>query len=213
MKIALFGTSADPPTIAHANILQGLSDQFDHVAIWAADNPFKPNQTPLVQREAMLRLMIESMGQSPDRLQLYPQLSHLRTWTSVTVAQEIWPMAEFTLVVGADILPQLPGWYRSAELLKQVSILVVPRQGYRIHPADLEKLRAMGPIVSVAHFTPPKVASSDYRLTVASDLLFPSIHAYIQRERLYRHVSHPENQQQVQAWQVLHRDKKPVAPH
>ncbi|MGL5832760.1 MAG: nicotinate-nucleotide adenylyltransferase, partial [Waterburya sp.] len=32
-KIALFGTSADPPTIGHQTILQWLSQHYDHVVV------------------------------------------------------------------------------------------------------------------------------------------------------------------------------------
>ena len=45
-QIALFGTSADPPSIAHREILRWLCDRYDWVAVWASDNPMKPQQTP-----------------------------------------------------------------------------------------------------------------------------------------------------------------------
>ena len=44
MRIALFGTSADPPTAGHQKILRWLSEGYDRVAVWAADNPFKCHQ-------------------------------------------------------------------------------------------------------------------------------------------------------------------------
>ena len=40
-SVALFGTSADPPTSGHGAILGWLSQHYDQVAVWAADNPFK----------------------------------------------------------------------------------------------------------------------------------------------------------------------------
>lgn len=40
-RVALFGTSADPPTVGHQAILRWLSEHYDQVAVWAADNPFK----------------------------------------------------------------------------------------------------------------------------------------------------------------------------
>ena len=48
MKIALFGTSADPPTAAHQTILQCLADHYDQVAVWASDNPLKKKTNPFV---------------------------------------------------------------------------------------------------------------------------------------------------------------------
>ncbi|MGB3262812.1 MAG: adenylyltransferase/cytidyltransferase family protein, partial [Microcoleus sp.] len=53
-KIALFGTSADPPTAGHKTILSWLSQHFDWVAVWASDNPFKSHSTSLEHRSAML---------------------------------------------------------------------------------------------------------------------------------------------------------------
>ncbi|MEM6592470.1 MAG: nicotinic acid mononucleotide adenylyltransferase, partial [Cyanobacteria bacterium P01_C01_bin.73] len=38
-RIALFGTSADPPHQGHQAILTWLARRFNHVAVWAADNP------------------------------------------------------------------------------------------------------------------------------------------------------------------------------
>lgn len=70
MHIALFGTSADPPHQGHCEILRWLATQFDHVAVWASDNPFKTHQSPLGDRSAMLRLMIGDIpapvGRSPS---------------------------------------------------------------------------------------------------------------------------------------------------
>lgn len=47
MNIALFGTSADPPTRGHGKILTWLAQHYDQVAVWAADNPFKQHQASL----------------------------------------------------------------------------------------------------------------------------------------------------------------------
>ena len=62
MRIALFGTSADPPTAGHQEILQWLSERYDWVAVWAADNPFKSHQTALLHRAAMLQLLITNIN-------------------------------------------------------------------------------------------------------------------------------------------------------
>jgi nicotinate-nucleotide adenylyltransferase len=187
MNIALFGTSADPPTIGHAAILQTLAAQFDHVAVWAANNPFKSEQTPLTVRHQMLALLIQELGGA--NVALHPELSDPRTWHTLERAKTIWPEANFTLVVGADLVPQLPRWYRAAELLAQVRLLIMPRRGYPIAPADRERLEAMVIGLQVATLTPPKVSSSEYREQGAhhpETLLTPGIQSYIDREQLYR---------------------------
>jgi nicotinate-nucleotide adenylyltransferase len=185
-QIALFGTSADPPTIGHAAILQYLTQHYEHVAIWAAENPFKVQQTPLAQRHHMLQLLIDEPPIGPQRLQVYPELSHARTWQTLVTARELWPTAEFTLVVGADLIPQITTWYRAIELLQAVKLLVVPRQGYHLKAADLEAVQAVATGVTIAQIIPPKAASSEYRKQgQRSRLITPSIRAYIEREQLY----------------------------
>ncbi|MGB2926426.1 MAG: adenylyltransferase/cytidyltransferase family protein, partial [Limnothrix sp.] len=61
-QIALFGTSADPPTVGHQSILRWLSEHYDQVAVWAADNPFKEHGATLDQRSEMLELLIKDLG-------------------------------------------------------------------------------------------------------------------------------------------------------
>jgi nicotinate-nucleotide adenylyltransferase len=192
MKVALFGTSADPPTIAHLEILRWLSHQFDQVAVWAADNPFKGQQTPLNDRTAMLQLLVKALD--CPWVQVYPELSYPRTLITVERAQERWQGAELTLVVGFDAAKQLSKWFRAAELLQQVQVLVVPRSGYRLQPEDLDRLTALGATVSIAPVTVPDVSSTAYREHHDARGILPSIQAYIDREQLYRCHAHPEKQ-------------------
>lgn len=46
MDIALFGTSADPPTIGHQGILQWLSGRYDVVVVWCRIIPSSPIAVP-----------------------------------------------------------------------------------------------------------------------------------------------------------------------
>jgi nicotinate-nucleotide adenylyltransferase len=185
LKIALFGTSADPPTVGHQKILSWLSQHFDWVAVWASDNPFKPGQTPLEHRERMLRLLIDDISPHRHNIALYPELSSSRTLTSVERARLRWPQAEFTLIIGSDLVLQLPRWYRAEELLRQVKLQVVPRRGYALDEAGIEKLRQMGTEVRVAQLTPPAVSSTAYREKRDTEALTPPVEAYIHREHLY----------------------------
>lgn len=185
LKIALFGTSADPPTAGHQAILNWLSYQFDHVAVWAADNPFKSHQTPLEHRAAMLRLLINDIDPPRQNINLYPELSSPRTITTVECARQWWRYADLTLVIGSDLITQLPTWYRVQELLQQVQLLVIPRPGHSIESVGLEKLRQIGARVAIANLTGPDVSSTAYREEGDAEILTPPIEAYIHREQLY----------------------------
>ncbi len=194
-KIALFGTSADPPTIGHQKILIWLADRFDQVAVWAADNPLKSGQNPLEHRLAMLRLLISDLASSRPNLGFYPEISHPRTIETVRRSQKIWPNDSFTLAIGSDLVGQLCQWYRAEELLKQVDILVVPRPGYPLDDQAIAKIRQRGTSASIADgLQVPAVSSTKYRETGNSDQAIPpSIEAYIQRKKLYRYQDIPAN--------------------
>jgi len=195
MRIALFGTSADPPTAGHQKILRWLSECYDWVAVWAADNPFKSHQTPLEHRAAMLQLLIEdiypstSLSNHPPRqnIALEQDLSSFRTLETVEKAKSRWGEdAEFTLVIGSDLLHQLPRWYCIEDLLQQVQLLVVPRPGYTIDEYNLEAVQNLGGNIAIASLTGIDVSSTAYRERGDTQALTPPIVAYIHQEHLYK---------------------------
>jgi nicotinate-nucleotide adenylyltransferase len=189
MEIALFGTSADPPTIAHQQIITWLASQFDHVAVWAADNPFKNHGASLENRSRMLELLIEEIEPSiTERAQVYPNLSDRYTLETISRAQKLWEDGDFTLVVGADILPQLPKWYRVNELLTQVKLLVIPRPGNDINEADIFNLNRRGANIAIATLNTPTVSSTAIREWGASTGITPQIANYIHQHQLYQNV-------------------------
>ncbi|WP_377476850.1 MAG: nicotinate-nucleotide adenylyltransferase [Microcoleus anatoxicus] len=184
-RIALFGTSADPPTAGHKTILNWLAQHFDWVAVWASDNPFKSHQTSLEHRSAMLLLMIQEINSPRHNLCLYPELSSPRTLETVARAKSMWGNVELTLVIGSDLVEQLPRWYQVEDLLKQVQLLVVPRPNYPPQELDLWQLRRRGADVAIASLNAPNVSSTSYRETGDTEALTPTIEDYINRENLY----------------------------
>ncbi len=194
IQVALFGTSADPPTIAHQEIIKWLASQFNRVAVWAADNPFKTHGASLTQRSQMLELLIGEIQPSiSHHVRVYPELSSRRTIESLLKAQKIWNDADFVLVVGADLVAQLPQWYLAAELLAQVKLLIVPRNGNEIEPTSLQILTDLGAQISIAPLSTPAISSTVIRTnrshllsnSVAMAGLTPAVAKYIQQQKLY----------------------------
>ncbi|MEO1005626.1 MAG: nicotinate-nucleotide adenylyltransferase [Cyanobacteria bacterium J06638_38] len=185
-KIALFGTSADPPTVGHQTILCWLSQHYDRVVVWASDNPFKQHQTPLEYRSTMLHLAITDLDLSRHNISLHPELSDRYTLITVNKARAKWGQeVEFSLVIGSDILPQITSWYRIAELLAEVRVLIVPRLGYSIQPTDLASLAEIGGKFAIATLNAPKVSSSNYRLQQDQSFVTPAVRDYIYQNNLY----------------------------
>ena len=189
MKVALFGTSADPPTAGHQAIIRWLSEHFDWVAVWAANNPFKSHQTLLEHRVAMLHLLIADINGLKHNIALEQELSSLRTLETLEKAKQRWGEAEFTLVIGSDLLAQLPDWYRIEDLLQQVQLLVVPRPGYAIDESSLQVVENLGGKLAVANFIGPDVSSTAYRENGDKEALTPLVVDYIHKEHLYKWLS------------------------
>jgi nicotinate-nucleotide adenylyltransferase len=184
-KIALFGTSADPPTEGHKFIINWLSQNFDQVAIWASNNPFKSHKTSLEKRSKMLRLMIEEINAHDQNISVYPELSSHRALETVTQAQLLWKNAEFTFVIGSDLVTQLPHWYKIADFLKKVQLLVIYRPGYPTEDINLGALRKLGAPITIAPLIGPNTSSTAYREKGDINALSPVIKAYIEQEKLY----------------------------
>ncbi|MCP2727747.1 nicotinate-nucleotide adenylyltransferase [Limnofasciculus baicalensis] len=185
-KIALFGTSADPPTAAHKAIMLWLSNRYDSVAVWASNNPFKSHQTSLEHRHKMLGLLIGEIDTPSQNISLHEELSSSRSLETVEKAKEIWGNeVEFILVIGSDLVSQMPRWYRIRELLQEVELLVVPRLGYEINEGDLEVLKQLGAKVAIADLNAPAVSSTAYRENGDRDALTPPVAEYIYQAQLY----------------------------
>ncbi|MGK7958818.1 MAG: nicotinate-nucleotide adenylyltransferase [Crocosphaera sp.] len=185
-KIALFGTSADPPTAGHQAIIYWLSNHFDYVGIWAANNPYKNHQTSLEHRHTMLKLLIDNIDSPNHNIYLSKSLSHRRSLMSVAKAKEIWgDNAAYFLVIGSDLIKQIRQWYRIDELLAEVSILIIPRPGYAINESDLQALTSIGGNYEIADLNAPEVSSTAYRKHGNENVLIQPVQDYIHQEKLY----------------------------
>ncbi|MDB9536827.1 nicotinate-nucleotide adenylyltransferase [Dolichospermum planctonicum CS-1226] len=187
MKIALFGTSADPPTAGHLVILKWLSEHYDWVAVWAADNPLKSQQTPLSHRAVMLELLIKDINVSRKNIALEQDLSSWRTLETVEKAKLKWgEHIEYTLVIGADLVNQLSRWYHIQDLLQQVQLLIIPRPGYIIDNSSLENVKQMGGKIAIANLIGLDVSSTAFREQGDINTLTPPVVAYIHQQHLYK---------------------------
>jgi nicotinate-nucleotide adenylyltransferase len=160
-ELALFGTSADPPTEGHQALLLGLAQRYGEVAAWASDNPFKQHGAPLELRAQLLGTLIESLGN--DQVQLAQDLSSPKAIETLDRAAIRWPDRQLVFVVGGDLAGQIPSWYRAADLLRRCRLTVVPRQGHPMAEGALERLRDLGAQVELLELPVPATASSAIR--------------------------------------------------
>jgi nicotinate-nucleotide adenylyltransferase len=161
MSIALFGTSADPPTTGHRALLRGLLAHFPKVATWASDNPLKPRQAPLETRVALLAALVEAIAD--PRLTLAQDLSSPWATETLARARTRWPRDTPVFVVGSDLIGQMPRWRQATELLSDLELAVVPREGWPVQDEELALLRRLGSRVRLLPLPIPATASTSAR--------------------------------------------------
>jgi nicotinate-nucleotide adenylyltransferase len=188
MEIALFGTSADPPTRAHQQVIDWLGQRFAIVAVWAADNPDKTHGATLAQRSAMLELLVAELPSSG--VGVYTELSDRYTINSIAKASAIWPEACFSLVIGSDLVEQIERWHCAAELLARVDLLVVPRPGWELSTETWQRLQRIDRRREViTELATADVSSTAMRRAIQGAAreqgLTPAVREYIQTAGLY----------------------------
>jgi len=207
MRIALFGTSADPPTTAHRTILIWLAKHFDHVAVWASDNPFKNHPSTggghavsLNHRQTMLKLLVEDLQPAYPNVQIWEDLSDRRSLISLQRAQQRWGTdPEYGLIIGSDLIEQIPHWYEIKQLLKNVTLVIFTRPGYPLKSDSLDRIENLGGryrlvsedrLIEINHIPKmspltPAVSSTYFRQTKDQKIIPDVVQRYIDQQKLY----------------------------
>ncbi len=160
-EIALFGTSADPPTYGHQALLKGLLTLFPKVKTWASDNPIKQHGAPILKRREMLDALVKTI--SNPHLELMQELSSPWTITTLERAKELWPTKDLIFVIGSDLTSQIPTWVQAKDILQKARIGIAPREGWPMDPLAIETLKSLGGHIELLPLKIPGAASSKVR--------------------------------------------------
>ncbi len=182
-SIALFGTSADPPTLGHEALLSELTKIFPKVITWASDNPDKKHQIPLQKRTQLLRILVKKI--SHPKLELVQELSSPRTIITIKKALQLWPDANFSFVIGSDLAVQIPKWLNAKSILDNARIAIAMRDGWPISENQLEKIEKLGGEIDLLPFTIPESSSSKFREKPQKILVPQELVPLLLEENLY----------------------------
>ena len=160
-SIALFGTSADPPTLGHEALLSELTEIFPKVITWASDNPDKKHQIPLLKRTQLLGILVKKIAN--PKLELVQELSSPRTIHTLKKAFQLWPEASFSFVIGSDLAFQVPKWLNAKSIFNKATIAIAMREGWPISNKELEDMKKYGGNIEILPFNIPESSSSKFR--------------------------------------------------
>ena len=182
-SIALFGTSADPPTLGHKALLNELTKIFPKVITWASNNPDKNHQISLVKRTQLLNILVEKI--SHPNLELVQELSSPRTIHTLKKAIQLWPNASLSFVIGSDLATQVPKWLKAKSILNRATIAIAMRDGWPISDKQLEEIKKLGGKIDVLPFNIPESSSSRFRESPQEVLLPQELVPLLLKENLY----------------------------
>ncbi len=179
MRVAIYGGSFNPPHVGHAMVASWIRWTGRADAVWllpAFQHAFDKPLAPWRERLAMARALAHTVG---DGCRVEPIEEELPvpsyTVRTLETLAERHPGHELQLVVGADVLSQLPQWRQIERLRAHFPLIVVGRQGW--------------PAVEGAPCF-PDVSSTEIRALVASGepyahLVPTSVRTVLEAHRLY----------------------------
>ena len=182
-SIALFGTSADPPTLGHQALLRELTKIFPKVITWASDNPDKKHQISLIKRTQLLRILVRKI--SHPKLELVQELSSPRTIYTLKKALKIWPEASFSFVIGSDLAVEIPKWLNAKSILNKAKIAIAIRDGWPIRDKQIEEIKKLGGEIELLPFNIPQSSSTKFRERPQEGLVPSALVPTLIEENLY----------------------------
>ena len=200
MRIGIFGGTFDPIHLGHLILAEQCRESAGLDEVWFLPSYKPPHKsdrelTRFDQRCEMVTLA--TTGQPLFRLEPIERELPPPSYTTQTLAElkVRYPEHTFSLVLGADCLPDLPGWYQPQRILEQAELIVVPRPGIEfwnhkqlatalgIHEDQVRMQVVKCPLI--------EIASRDLRRRVADShtiryLVPRAVEEYIRERKLYR---------------------------
>jgi nicotinate-nucleotide adenylyltransferase len=197
----VFGGTFDPIHLGHLILAEQCREQARLEQVWFVPSARPPHkldqhQTPFDRRVEMIELAIA--GHAGFRVEPLERDRPGPSFTADTLEtlRSTHPEADLHWVLGADCLPDLPGWHEPRRIVSQAGLLVVARPNWEIWP--VERLRAaLGlnpdePLrMEVIESPLIDIASRDIRRRVEQGrsiryLVPRAVECYVDAHRLYR---------------------------
>ena len=182
-KIALFGTSADPPTNGHKKIIQELSHIYDLVISYASNNPAKQHTENLYFRSLLLKTLINDFNNS--KIYFDQDLSSPWAITSIKRCKEKYNIIDLDFVIGSDLLNEIIVWKNIKEIFKEANLYIIPRIDHPIRENSLKILKECNCKYEISLFKIPKISSSNIRESANYSELPKCLITIIKKNNLY----------------------------
>ena len=182
-RIALFGTSADPPTIGHKKILEELSKIYPFTISYVSDNPTKRHKEDISIRSHLLKTLIEDL-ENPKIL-FNQRVSSQWAVESIKNCKKIYEFKNLDFVIGSDLIKDIFCWKNFNKIVKEVSFFIIIREGYPVESSTLKMLETYKVKFEISTIKIPNTSSSKFRLNFNYSNLPSSLIDFVKKNTLY----------------------------
>ena len=182
-SIALFGTSADPPTIGHEKILDELSKIYAFTICYVSNNPKKKHTENILMRSQLLKTLIEDL----DNPKILFNQSVSSQWAveSIKKCKRIYELNNLDFVIGSDLIKDIFYWKNFDKIILEVSFFIILREGYPVESNTLKMLETYNVKFKISTIKIPNISSSKFRLNFNYSNLPPSLIDFVKKNNLY----------------------------
>ena len=182
-SIALFGTSADPPTIGHKKILEELSKIYAFTVSYVSNNPNKNHIEDISIRSHLLKTLIEDL----DNPKILFNQSVTSQWAveSIKKCKKIYKFNNLDFVIGSDLIKDIFHWKNFDKILEEVSFFIILRDGYPVESNTLKMLETYNVKFKISSIKIPNISSSKFRFNFNYSNLPKSLIDFVKKNNLY----------------------------
>ena len=185
-SIALFGTSADPPTIGHKKILEELSKIYAFTISYVSNNPQKKHIEDISIRSHLLKTLIEDLDN--PKILFNQKISSQWAVDSIKKCKEIYKFNSLDFVIGSDLIKDIFYWKNFDKIILEVSFFIILREGYPVESNTLKMLETNRVKFKISTIKTPNISSSNFRLNFNCSNLQSSLIDIVQRNNLYESI-------------------------
>ena len=183
-SIALFGTSADPPTTGHEKILEELSKIYAFTICYVSNNPNKKHKEDIIIRSQLLKTLIEDL--SDHKILFNQAVSSKWAVESIKKCKKIYEFDNLDFVIGSDLIQDIFSWKNFDKIIKDVSFFIIIREGYPVESNTLRMLETYNVKFKISSIKIPNISSSKFRLNFNYSNLPPSLIDFVKKNNLYQ---------------------------
>ena len=185
MNIGIFGGTFDPPHISHTLACLYVLETTDIeriLVIPCFQHPFRKTAVAFSHRVDMCRIAMECLAPRVEVSEIEAgRKSPSYTIDTLKILKKHLPDAQFSLIIGSDILQETSKWKSFDEIERIARIIILPRP-----QREAEQKQSEEP-----HFLLPDISSSEIRRRLkteedVSTFLSHRVLEYISRHNLYR---------------------------